>query len=386
LDRAERVASAAGEWRALSYVYLVRADWHEMSGELLEALMDRQSAAASAEHSGETERLAFSHLVVADSCLWVGAWEEGRVAVRAGLDLDPYDLLRSQPGLAHLAWMEGRPIESLQRMRTYLIQARQRGDLQGVATGLVRLGELALQVDHPEEAEAPLREATELLRVDGAWLPWLGWVYGAMAETAARLATADAWEILSVAEDTIERSTQYFGRPQVLRARALLHQHQRRFDAALEEFAASAAGHRAQHSTLKLGWTLHTLAGVARQCGESKLAEDSDAERLELVQRIGPEVRALPWARDTAAAGTAKGTASVARRSTTTASGGLTRREREVALLIARGLTNRQIADALTIAEGTAGVHVDHVLGKLGFRSRAQVAAWAVKYLVNDNR
>jgi hypothetical protein len=47
----------------------------------------------------------------------------------------------------------------------------------------------------------------------------------------------------------------------------------------------------------------------------------------------------------------------------------LTRREREVAVLMARGLTNRQIADELVIAEGTAGVHVDHILNKLGFRS-----------------
>jgi DNA-binding CsgD family transcriptional regulator len=56
----------------------------------------------------------------------------------------------------------------------------------------------------------------------------------------------------------------------------------------------------------------------------------------------------------------------------------LTRREREVAALIAQGLTNRQIAAALTITEGTAGSHVEHILAKLGFGSRAQVAAWAV--------
>ncbi len=53
----------------------------------------------------------------------------------------------------------------------------------------------------------------------------------------------------------------------------------------------------------------------------------------------------------------------------------LTRREREVALLIASGLTNRQIAGALVIAEGTAAVHVNHILGKLGCTSRARVAA-----------
>ena len=47
--------------------------------------------------------------------------------------------------------------------------------------------------------------------------------------------------------------------------------------------------------------------------------------------------------------------------------------------LIARGLTNRQIADALIISEGTAAVHVKHILNKLDLQSRAQVAAWAVR-------
>ncbi len=56
--------------------------------------------------------------------------------------------------------------------------------------------------------------------------------------------------------------------------------------------------------------------------------------------------------------------------------GALTRREREVAALIARGLTNRQIADELVISEMTADTHVSHILRKLGFRSRAQVATW----------
>jgi ATP/maltotriose-dependent transcriptional regulator MalT len=55
----------------------------------------------------------------------------------------------------------------------------------------------------------------------------------------------------------------------------------------------------------------------------------------------------------------------------------LSRREREVAALIARGLTNRQIAEELVISERTASTHVTNILGKLGFATRAQVAAWA---------
>lgn len=57
----------------------------------------------------------------------------------------------------------------------------------------------------------------------------------------------------------------------------------------------------------------------------------------------------------------------------------LTRREREVASLVARGLTNRQIAQQLYIAERTADTHVEHILAKLEMRKRSEVAAWAVQ-------
>jgi len=57
----------------------------------------------------------------------------------------------------------------------------------------------------------------------------------------------------------------------------------------------------------------------------------------------------------------------------------LTPREREIVALIAQGATNRQIADALVITEGTAANHVLHILNKLGFGSRTQVAVWAAQ-------
>jgi len=55
----------------------------------------------------------------------------------------------------------------------------------------------------------------------------------------------------------------------------------------------------------------------------------------------------------------------------------LTRREREVAVRLARGLTNREIADDLVISAGTAERHVTNILNKLGYHSRAQIAVWA---------
>ncbi|MFC9838490.1 protein kinase [Rhodococcus sp. NPDC127530] len=56
-----------------------------------------------------------------------------------------------------------------------------------------------------------------------------------------------------------------------------------------------------------------------------------------------------------------------------------TKREREVAALIAEGLTNKEIAARLVISPRTAQGHVEHLLTKLGFNSRAQIAAWVVE-------
>jgi DNA-binding CsgD family transcriptional regulator len=62
-----------------------------------------------------------------------------------------------------------------------------------------------------------------------------------------------------------------------------------------------------------------------------------------------------------------------------TARSTLTRRQNEIAVLIARGSSNAEIAEALTITPGTAGNHVAQILRRLGCKSRAQVAVWAVQ-------
>jgi DNA-binding CsgD family transcriptional regulator len=62
----------------------------------------------------------------------------------------------------------------------------------------------------------------------------------------------------------------------------------------------------------------------------------------------------------------------------------LTARERDVAGLIGSGRSNREIASTLVITEATVEVHVKHILGKLGFRSRSQVAVWAVEHNLTE--
>jgi len=57
----------------------------------------------------------------------------------------------------------------------------------------------------------------------------------------------------------------------------------------------------------------------------------------------------------------------------------LSKREREVATLLAGGLSNREIATRLYLSERTVDNHVHHILDKLGFDSRVQVATWLAR-------
>jgi DNA-binding CsgD family transcriptional regulator len=108
-----------------------------------------------------------------------------------------------------------------------------------------------------------------------------------------------------------------------------------------------------------------------------------------LLARNGPgdHDRAEPVARDADRLARALGMAAYADRTGTLVAqldgGGrpaaLSPREAEVARLVAEGLTNRQIAERLVISERTAQNHVQHILTKLGFTTRSQIAAWSVR-------
>ena len=113
--------------------------------------------------------------------------------------------------------------------------------------------------------------------------------------------------------------------------------------------------------------TLDLARALARR-GRSGDAAEASALAASAAA-VGERLGMLPLARDARAlAGSPDGFA---------AAGPLTRRESEVAGLVARGLSNRQIAAALHISERTAENHVQHILTKLGLQNRTQVASWA---------
>jgi DNA-binding NarL/FixJ family response regulator len=66
--------------------------------------------------------------------------------------------------------------------------------------------------------------------------------------------------------------------------------------------------------------------------------------------------------------------------------GALTRKELEIAQLVSEGRTNREIADALVISERTVDNHVQHILTKLDFHRRSQIAAWWAEHRMSTRK
>jgi predicted ATPase/DNA-binding NarL/FixJ family response regulator/Tfp pilus assembly protein PilF len=158
----------------------------------------------------------------------------------------------------------------------------------------------------------------------------------------------------------------------------------------LERFAIVAAAHGRAQRALQ-------LAGAASAVREAIGTPLSAAAQAALAARFAParanvrkDLADAAWARGRAmsmdaavAFALAEGEEASAeperRRGPGESLYGLTPREREVAVRIARGLTNRQMAAELALAERTVDVHVSNILSKLQMASRAQVAAWVVK-------
>ncbi len=129
-------------------------------------------------------------------------------------------------------------------------------------------------------------------------------------------------------------------------------------------------------------WQIHgSLGRVYRrlkrepEAGQALLAAQ---EGIESLARTIDDAELREHFRQTALASLPKAKPISPRRAVAASFGGLTEREREVAALIARGKSNREIADRLVVSERTAESHVANILSKLGFASRAQVAVWAV--------
>jgi predicted ATPase/DNA-binding CsgD family transcriptional regulator len=277
--------------------------------------------------------LAMGALIAGDPAQAATLCEEGLSACRAVSERR--GMYYSLYGLMEVARSQGDHERAVALMEEAHALTREQGDPWSIAFALSVLGNLVLQRGDTARAGALQRESLALLQAIadtvgiGRCLDGLGWVASAQRQPA--------------------RAARLFGAAEALRERI------------------GAAPHlpwRAEHERrMADAWV-----GLAE---DAFAAEWSEGRALSLDQAIAYALAADETVTVVAAA--------PSRRSPVAGPGGLSPRELEVALLIAQGHTNRRIAEALAIAEWTVDTHVRHILTKLNFRSRAQVAAWATE-------
>ncbi|MFC7596507.1 ATP-binding protein [Terrabacter sp. GCM10028922] len=154
-------------------------------------------------------------------------------------------------------------------------------------------------------------------------------------------------------------------------------------EAATDPERAAVLMGAAQNEWDRIETSIHTMAGLdARQ--EASVAAARGSIGDEAFDRAWSRGRSLDQTSATAfGLEETRRSASIAR---STARDVLTRRERQIAELIREGLSNKEIADRLVISRRTAEAHVEHILTKLGFTSRTQVAAWVADQSSEPNR
>jgi predicted ATPase/DNA-binding CsgD family transcriptional regulator/tetratricopeptide (TPR) repeat protein len=278
---------------------------------------------------------------------------------------------------AAIAGLRGKLREAQQLARASIAVMRRIAQQWGAARALLGLGDLARLRGDPGDARVRYLEALAILREIDArpeiarCLAGLGKI--AMDLGALGLARQHLTESIRLSHSTGSR----IGVARGLAAFAELAVAENRAEVAIQLTAAATALREAAGLPALSGARVERNLAPGRRLGEGTvvrlwaqgLAMTGDAAVALALETAGPDPAEGHVPVTLAAVGPGEETAPVP--ST------LTPRERQVAMLIAGGASNKAIAEELFISPSTAARHVANIMAKLGFRSRTQIAAWA---------
>jgi predicted ATPase/DNA-binding CsgD family transcriptional regulator len=323
---------------------------------------------------------------------------------RSGTDNPP----ESRSGRASTsALAESRPL-----LEEALAAAKKAGNKNLVADSLMWLGQAESIGGRQEEARAHLQEAVTIARVAGdIWtlafvldsLGHLDYTQGHLEDGRAH--HAESLELFDAARDPGMTAHAHVHLGLVTLALGDAGDARRHFELAMEGVSrpdpALVGGFgllAVRNGSFERALTLHgAVSTIPWPAGPPPIGPPAPVW-VWLAAGTGPaDLETLPWIRaarrslgqEAAAAawrvGAAMSSAQVVAYALSDAGeppeegGSLTGREKEIAVLVARGLRNREIADQLAISKRTVDAHVEHIRNKLGHQSRAQVAAWATE-------
>jgi predicted ATPase/DNA-binding CsgD family transcriptional regulator len=271
---------------------------------------------------------------------------------------------------AALAARAGRLREAEQLASASVTVMRRIDHQWGAARALLGLGDLARLRGHPGEAHSRYVEALPILQEVGA-RPEIARCLAGLGRVAMDLgATGQARQQLAGSLRLSQATGARIGVARGLEAFAALAIHEHRPELAVQLIAAASALRENAGLPPLPGARAERYLAPARRLGEDAVArlwarglahssEDAVALALEEERREG----ASPALSEVTAAPPSS----------------LTRREQQIAALIAAGHSNKDIAAELSISPTTTARHVANILAKLGFRSRTQIAAWVAE-------
>jgi predicted ATPase/DNA-binding CsgD family transcriptional regulator len=279
---------------------------------------------------------------------------------------------------AAIAGLLGRLREAQQLAEASIAVMRRIDQQWGVARALLGLGDLARLRGDPGDAHARYLESLPILRQIDAW-PEIARCLAGLGRVAIDLDKAGLARQHLVESIQLSRSTgSRVGVVRALEAFAALAVRQDRPQQAVRLVAATTALREAAGLPALSGARVERYLAPARRLGEPAVAR-LWAEGLALSGEAAVTLALDPPPQEESGAsrGPALVTAAGGYEVATPPPGTLTVREREVAALVAGGLSNKAIAEELFISPATAARHVANILAKLGFSSRTQIAAWA---------
>ncbi len=367
-----RTAVRAEALRAAGQIAYVQSDYRatqiclEESLAIRRELNDQRGVAAALEQLGEAATEQGDY--VSAPQLFAES-----IAIRRALE----DQAGTASVLMNEGWIglrTGAYTQAVGPLEESLALYRQTGDLDGTAWALAGLGEVAFRQGDLPRALALHEESLKLRRELGhKWgtaisLAGLGWV--ALRQGNRERAIELIGESMGIRLEMGDKG----GLAWCLERLAEIAGTQQERDRAACLLGAAQTVRTGIGSIVDPGDQqahAHTIATLRSQLGDVAFAQAWAAgERLTLEE-------AVAYARDASPPGVQDGHS---RAPSGTQGQGLTPREGEVVALIAQSKSNAEIAAALVLSKRTVETHIGNILGKLGYTSRGQIAAWAITH------
>ena len=396
--RGRELALELGAVEEIGRSYANASEGLELAGRLEDAIALAEEGIALAPRWGMYDFVFYLTYAIAGWKLRLGRIEEARRMVG---EESPGGRSAAAPHhevKGRLALLRGDLDEADAELERARAIARGLGGPEWHPPALAAIATLRLRQGRLDDAAAVAREALDAV-ADLQVAPWLNdfaEVYPVAARVAAERAAAArggrgraAADAAAAAADALARLDAMLGAlppqarpPRALAARALAAAEAERaagrarpaaWADAVERAEALGEPYPAAYGRLRQAEALLSAGRGASGAAAAPLLRAAHATTVRLGERpLRAEIEALARR-----AGVALGDGAAAAPEERAAELGITARERQVLALVAAGRTNRQIAEALVIAEKTASVHVSRILAKLGAANRGEAAAIA---------